>query len=106
MNKTTVTITSLRTDGFTYNVEVSTGEPMDMLEEAFAITNRDDRPLGRKVCSTSVGDLLAIGERCWVVEPDGFAEISAEEAARWKRTSSRDAIMGFNYCRNHNLIAA
>lgn len=106
MNKTTVTITSLWTDGFTYSVEVRTGEPLSMLEEAFCITNRDDRPLGSKVCSTSVGDLLAIGERYWVVEPASFIEINAEEAARWRRTDSRDVHMGFSFCRTHNLIAA
>ncbi len=101
MNTKTVTIVSRWTDNFTYTVEVNAGEPAAMLEQAFAMTNRDNRPLGNKVCSTSVGDLLSVDGRRYVVEPCGFVEVTAEQAEAWKKLDSRDAHMGFNWVQQH-----
>ena len=103
-NTKSVVITSRWTDNYTYTVDVPAGSVIDMLNAAFALTNRDDRPFGNKVCSTSIGDILSVDDRCFIVEPCGFVEVSKDTSVAWERIDPRDAHMGFAYCAEHGLI--
>ena len=94
-NSKSIGIVSRWTDNFSYSVEVPAGTVPAMLSNAWAKTNRDDRPLGNKVCSTSIGDLLIVDGRHFIVEPFGFTEVSAADAEAWKLVPERDAHFGF-----------
>lgn len=99
-----VTIMSRWTDNLTYQVPVQATTPERAVEEAFGLTNLDKRPHGNSVCATSVGDLLFVQGRYFVVEPVGCKEITAEQAIEWQKVDHRDAHMGFERCAREGLI--
>ena len=65
-----------------YDVQVPLGETdEETLENAFALTNRDDRPLATKVCSTSGGDIMILNGNAYSVAFIGFLPVTLESIA-------------------------
>jgi hypothetical protein len=92
-----VTIISMFTDGLAYQVEVDDVPVRQMLSLAWEQTNRDHRPLGKMVCSTTMGDLMLAEGKYFLVDAAGFKEFTPEQALKWQRLDSRDASMGFDW---------
>ncbi len=99
---------------YAYTVAVVRGATeTTTLEAAFAATNRDDRPHGNLVCSTSVGDVMELDDKFYLVaghgffsmDPGhGFTALTKEEADRAMLLTSRDTGCGYAYLKKNNLI--
>lgn len=90
---------------FTYTVQVeNTANNEEMLDAAFEMTNRSDRPLGDKVCSTSPGDLMQLDDRAYLVEGGGFAMLTKNEFEQIQKLRSRDTGAGLQWLYKYNLL--
>lgn len=82
----TVRIISLWSDQrppFTYTVIVPKETSTEaVLDEAFAETNRDDRPHSQEVPATTCGDILLLDGQHYVVRGIGYEPISDAEVDR------------------------
>lgn len=88
-----------------YTVRVPVGEtPTQTLEHAFVLTNRDDRPHGRSVCSTSVGDIMQLEGAHYFVDLVGFKEITPAQSLAIQRLTSRDTGMGWDWLVEKGLV--
>lgn len=88
-----------------YTVEVEAGRTAEeTLENAFALTNRDDRPMGRKACSTSAGDIMVLDGTHYFVEGCGFRALTAEESVKIQALTSRDTSGGYDFLTSRGLI--
>jgi hypothetical protein len=88
-----------------YDVQVPLGDTdLETLDNAFGLTNQDDRPLRHKVCSTTAGDIMVLDGQHYLVEGIGFAPITAEQSAAIQKLSSRDTSAGLAFLTKHNLI--
>jgi len=100
VNVTVISIWSKRSadaSPFSYSVEVNASSAKHALDLAFTATNMDDRPFGKQVPSTSVGDILVIDGQHYLVDPDGFSELTLEQSQFiQKRLTSRDTGFGFD----------
>ena len=75
-----------------------------MLDAAFVLTNRDDRPLWRNVCSTSIGDVLVLDNQPWLVDKVGFKRLTSAQFEAVKALTSRDTSGGFDWLIKQGLI--
>jgi hypothetical protein len=81
-----------------YAVTVMTGKtPRETLENAFSLTNKDDRPNPNHVCSTSSGDIMVLDGQHYLVENVGFKEITEAESEKIAKLTSRETSMGYNW---------
>lgn len=76
------------------------------LSEAFSMTNRDDRPMGQQVCSTSSGDIMVLNDEHYLVERDGFRKLTLEQSEQIQKLTSRDTSFGYEFMKKHNIITA
>ncbi len=94
-----------RDKNFEYSVDVPVGAtPEAMLNAAYAITNCDDRPLGRQVCATTAGDIMVLDGQHYLVDRFGFTALTLVQSAAIQKLSSRDTSMGFDWLVKRNLI--
>jgi hypothetical protein len=70
------------------------GEALDQTFREFNAVTELDNHAGRKCRSMSVGDMIVVGTRAFVVENMGFSEASLEEAVEWSRLPYRRRLMG------------
>jgi len=82
------------------------GKPTHMLDAAFYLTNRDDRPLGNRVCSTSSGDIMVLDGQHYLVEDLGFHKLTLVESEQIQKLTSRDTALGYHFMAKHGLIMA
>ena len=98
-----------RTENFQYDVEVPifVGEDTheDLLEKAFELTNRDDRPHGNRCCSTTAGDIMVIEGNHYLVEMSGFHKLYLRESEAIQKLTSRDTSFGYKWLTSKNLIS-
>jgi hypothetical protein len=86
-----------RTDNFTYEVQVPDGTvPQDALAHAYAMTNEDNRPHGKEVCSTSVGDIMVFDGRHYFVDMMGFKQVTLRQSEIIQKLTSRELCFGFD----------
>ena len=95
----------------TYNLAYQVSVPNHpdravMLDYAFCHTNSDDRPLGRQVCSTSVGDLMLVKGEYWLVDNVGFRMLDEQQAVAWQKITVRDTSAGWDFCVKNGIITA
>ena len=62
----------------------------------------EDNDLG--VRSSMVGDIYIINNRYMIVDGDGFRDVQREQAIKWQKIEVRDRILGWDWCRSHELI--
>lgn len=74
------------------------------LENTFSVTNRPGRPMGRQACSTSAGDLMVLDGRHYLVEPQGFHELTDAEAQAIEELSPVDTWWGYDRLVKKHLI--
>lgn len=80
-------------------------EPIDVLEEAFMVTNRDDRPGRTEIPSTSIGDLMFYNDQWYMVDREGFEPLKVEQAVKaMSELTSRDTGMGYAWLHEHNYL--
>jgi len=109
MKQTIVTIISRWTDNLVYSVTVAQGwgeTVEDALHSAFNLTNQDDRPLRKQVCSTSVGDLMIVNGEYWLVDRSGMKKLDEQQAIAWQQIDARDAHDGWDWCVQQGVITA
>ncbi len=94
-----------RSENFEYEVAVPPAATVEgTLDKAFILTNQDDRPHGNRCCSTSVGDVMVLEGRHYLVEGRGFKELTPQESAAVQALTSRDTSFGYEYLKKHYLI--
>ena len=72
-----------RNSNVAYTVEVPTQATAEAtLERAFALTNQDDRPMARGVCSTSAGDIMVLDGEHYLVESCGYHKLTLAESTK------------------------
>jgi len=82
---------------FTYTVEVPEGTTvMETLENAYCMTNMDDRPRRLEVPSTTAGDIILADGQHWLVENVGYHKLTPEEVA-WISTRLTSLTTTFGY---------
>jgi len=75
------------------------------LEDAFSVTKRPGRPMRGRACSTTAGDLMVLDGRHYLVEPQGFHELTdAEAQAIIEELSPLDTSWGYDWLANNDLI--
>ena len=63
-----------------YDVSVPAAQTVeDILEAAYAETNRDGRPLAKVVCSTTAGDVMTLDGTHYLVAGTSFRLLTGEE---------------------------
>ena len=75
------------------------------MENAYALTNRDDRPMGRQACSTTAGDIMVLGDRHYLVEGCGFRPITLAQSSMIQQLTSRDTSFGFEFMVKQGLLS-
>ena len=96
---------SKRDHNVEYAVEVELGASVEeTLENAYAATNRDDRPMGRTACSTTAGDIMVLDGTHYFVEGCGFRALTVEESAKIQALTSRDTSCGYAFLTSRGLI--
>ena len=63
-----------------YDVLARDGDVATTLEDAFATTNVDGRPMGKQACATTAGDMMVLDGQHYLVEPVGFHKLTEREA--------------------------
>lgn len=92
-------------NNFKYTVSVRrNGKAEHMLEAAFRLTNRDDRPLGGEVCSTSSGDIMILDGQHYLVEDFGYHKLTLAQSEQIQKLTSRETSFGYNFMAEHNLL--
>lgn len=87
-----------RSENVVYTVDVpAEGSDTDIMERAFMRTNSDDRPMGRRACSTTAGDLMVVDGRHYLVESTGFSALREDQAKAAQALFSSATSLGFNY---------
>jgi hypothetical protein len=88
-----------------YDVEVSRcPDPVETLNLAWVLTNRDDRPKAKEVCSTSAGDIMVLDGRHYFVDLTGFQPMTQAQSEAVQTLSSQDTGMGWDWLLVHHLI--
>jgi len=96
---------STRQNNVTYTVEVPQSKScLEILESAFILTNQDNRPMAKKACSTSSGDVMQLCGVSWLVEGSGYHHLAACELDKILKLTSRDTSFGYEFLRKNNLI--
>jgi len=90
-----------------YTVGVLAGHtPEQTLEIAWNHTNLDNRPLGRQVCSSSVGDIFILNGEHWFCDSSGFVKITPEQSIQVQNLTSRDTLFGWSWLVEKGLVKA
>jgi hypothetical protein len=63
-----------------YDVLAQDDDVASTLEDAFATTNMDGRPMGKQACATTAGDMMVLDGKHYLVEPSGFHKLTEAEA--------------------------
>lgn len=87
-----------------YNVEVEASDDQSALNEAFAVTNHDTRPVGQIVCATTPGDILIVNGTHYLVEGCGFSKLTPAVSEALQNLSSRDTSMGLAWLLKHGYL--
>lgn len=88
-----------------YSVGVVPGTSDEQtLEIAWNHTNMDTRPLGRKVCSSSVGDIFILNGEHWFCNSSGFRKITPEQSLQVQNLTSRDTLFGWDWLIEKGLV--
>ena len=87
-----------------YEVLVAHGDIDEMLEQAYAMSNKDGRPLGRQVPATTPGDMLLLDGQHYLVEHQGFHKLNERQARSVKRLGCMDAWRGYHWLVRSRLI--
>jgi hypothetical protein len=74
------------------------------LEIAWDHTNLDNRPHGRKVCSSSVGDIFILNGQHWFCNSVGFVKITPEQSFEVQQLTSRDVMFGLEWLIEKGLV--
>jgi hypothetical protein len=74
------------------------------LEEAFVITNQDDRPCAKNICSTAAGDLMILDGQAYLVEGVDYYPVTEAEAEAIKKLTTRETGWGYADLKRNNLI--
>lgn len=88
-----------------YTVEVVPGRnDEETLEIAWNHTNLDNRPFGRLVCSSSVGDIFILNGQHWFTDRTGFRRITPQQSFKIQQLTSRDTLFGWDWLTEHHLL--
>lgn len=91
-----------RDKNFTYDVEVPCeATPTATLENAFCLTNRDDRPNGNRCCSTTAGDIVVLDGQHYLVAGNGYTPLSPAQSEAIQKLTSRDTSFGLDFMVKH-----
>ncbi len=96
-----------RDQNFQYSVRVPEGATAQQtLENAFVATNVDNRPNGRRCCSTTAGDIMILDGIHYLVAGCGFTQISLAQSEAIQKLSSRDTSFGLPFMVKHCFVPA
>jgi uncharacterized lipoprotein YajG len=95
-----------RSQNFTYEVAVRAQNELEALEEAFCLTNMDNRPHGRLCCATTAGDVMVIDSVPYLVAGNGFEQLTAAQFEAVLRLGSRDTSFGLAFMVKHCGVPA
>lgn len=91
-----------RDKNFVYDVRVPREASQEAtLENAFCLTNRDDRPWGARCCSTTAGDVMFLDGEYYLVAGCGFEKLSLAQFEAIEALSSRDTSFGLDFMIKH-----
>jgi hypothetical protein len=84
---------------FTYSVDVPDGTTvMETLENAFCLTNMDDRPRRKEVPSTTAGDIMLASGQHYLVESCGYRKLNTSEVFHiTTKLTSRETAFGYDH---------
>lgn len=74
------------------------------LERAFALTNVDNRPLALQVDATTTGDIMLLDGKHYLVEDQGFHELTEAEAQRIEHLGSEVTSKGYDWLVREHLL--
>jgi len=78
--------------------------PEATLENAFCLTNRDNRPNGNRCCSTTNGDIMVLDGQPYLVEGSGYSKLSPAQFEAVQALTSRDTSFGLDFIIKHNNV--
>lgn len=87
-----------------YDVLAQDGDVATTLEDAYAVTNMDGRPMGRQAWATTTGDMMLLDGKHYLVEPHGFRELTDAEAQAIKQLDCRETCGGYDRLVENRLI--
>lgn len=91
-----------RDQNFEYTVEVPVGPtPEATMDQAFILTNHDDRPHGNRCCSTTAGDIMVLDGQHYLVAGEGFTKLSPVQSEAIQKLTSRDTSFGLDFMVKH-----
>lgn len=89
-----------------YDVLATDGYPSVTLEDAFAITNIDGRPMGRQACAITTGDVVILDGQHYLVEDRGFHPLTDAEAKTIIQLSALQTCRGYAWLvQNHVILS-
>ena len=87
-----------------YDVLAQDGDVEATLQDAFAVTNVDGRPMGKQACATTTGDIMVLDGQHYLVEHIGFHALTEAEAQAILQLSVLQTSWGYDRLVRDHLI--
>jgi len=87
-----------------YEVLAQDGDVETTLQDAFAVTNVDGRPMGKQECATTAGDMMVLDGQHYLVDPEGFHKLTEAEAQAIMQLSALETWWGYDRLVRDHLI--
>ena len=87
-----------------YEVLAQDGDVETTLQDAFAVTKVDGRPMGKQACATTTGDMMVLDGQHYLVEHIGFHELTEAEAQAIMQLSVLETWRGYDRLVQDHLI--